>query len=493
MESGMNNESRQVRFPQLLCYGLGDLYGGGSFLIIGMLFMFYLTEVVGLSPLIAGFVFAIGKVWDAVSDPLMGYISDRTRTRFGRRRIYFLIGIAPIAVTFTLMWVPVGFSSQWTLFAYYSLAYICFSTVFTMVMVPYAALNAEMSHDYNIRTRLSGARIVFSNIATLLGGTLASKIAYQWSDNPATGFLLMAVSFATLFSLPWIVVFLGTWELPFDEKKQERGGPLSIFSQFRTIFRNKSFRIHIAMYVCAYSAIDILMALFAYYMTFYIGKPRAIPIAMGSMILTQTFAIAFYVFLSNRRGKAFSYKLGLSIWLFGLACTYFLNSQSPVWLIAIICSLIGFGMAAGVMIPWAMLPTIIDVDELITAEQRSGVYSGAMTLMRKFVQGLIAMPTIGFVLGAIGFVSKQESHSIEVLEKLKSFLFFGPGVLIVLGFMVAFLFKVTPAVHTMIVEETKRLKSGGEKNTVANDIKNICEEVTGIDYENLYVSRVVVK
>ncbi len=160
-------KEKNVGFGHLVSYGLGDLYGGGSFLIIGMLFMFYLTEIVGLSPLMAGFVFAIGKIWDAVSDPLMGFISDHTRSRFGRRRVYFLVGILPIAATFIFMWLPVGFESEWGLFAYYSLAYVLFSTIFTMVMVPYAALNAEMSRDYKVRTRLSGARMIFSGLASL--------------------------------------------------------------------------------------------------------------------------------------------------------------------------------------------------------------------------------------------------------------------------------------------------------------------------------------
>ena len=94
---------RKVGMKTLVAYGMGDMYGGGAFMIVGMLFLFYLTEVVGLSPALAGMVFGIGKVWDAVSDPLMGYLSDRTRSRFGRRRVYFLAGIVPIALSFIIL------------------------------------------------------------------------------------------------------------------------------------------------------------------------------------------------------------------------------------------------------------------------------------------------------------------------------------------------------------------------------------------------------
>jgi len=167
-DSKMRTANRPVGFGTLVAYGLGDIYGGGSFMIVGLLFMFYLTEVVGLSPALAGLVFGIGKVWDAVTDPLMGYISDRTQSRFGRRRVYFLAGIIPIAISFILMWVPLRVHSQGALFAYYSVAYILFATVFTMVMIPYSALAAELSGDYKVRNRLSGAPL-------LLGLFLASR------------------------------------------------------------------------------------------------------------------------------------------------------------------------------------------------------------------------------------------------------------------------------------------------------------------------------
>jgi oligogalacturonide transporter len=98
---------RTVRTRNLVAYGIGDIYGGGSFLIISTLLLFFLTEVAGLSPVQAGIVVGAGKFWDAVSDPLMGYISDHVRTRFGRRRVFFLLGIAPVAISFALLWLPV--------------------------------------------------------------------------------------------------------------------------------------------------------------------------------------------------------------------------------------------------------------------------------------------------------------------------------------------------------------------------------------------------
>ncbi|MFP4364940.1 MAG: MFS transporter, partial [Spirochaetia bacterium] len=301
-------EERKVKISNLIMYGMGDFFGGGSFLIIGMLYLFFLTEVVGLTPVLASAVFAIGKVWDAVSDPLMGYISDNTRSKLGRRRIYLLIGITPIALSFILMWLPVGFGSTIALFFYYSFAYILFSTVFTMVMVPYAALNAEMTTDYKVRTRMSGVRIVFSQFSALLAGTLPKIIINQFTpEQQTTGYLIMAVVFGVLYATPWIFVFLGTWELPYKKNKIKKHSPLAIFSNFGSIFKNKSFRIHIAMYICAYSAMDILMAMFAYYLTYYLDRPELYSVAMGALLITQMAMLAVYVIVANKKGKGFAY------------------------------------------------------------------------------------------------------------------------------------------------------------------------------------------
>lgn len=478
----MHTPERPVKTRNLIAYGVGDLFGGGSFLIIGMLYMYFLTEVVGLSPIRAGLVFLIGKGWDGISDPLMGWLSDRTRSRFGRRRVYFLVGIIPIAVAFILMWIPLSSTGQGALFAYYSLAYIFFSTVYTMVMVPYAALNADMSTDYKVRARMSGSRMAFSGVAAVLGGTLPSMIIKRFPDNLSAGYLVMAIGFGILFALPFIAVFFGTWELPVvrEEKKERKG----IFRQFFAVLKNRSFRWHILMYIFAYSSMDVLMALFAYFLTYYLKMPGAYPIAMGALLLTQIGMLPVYVTLGNRWGKARAYILGMSLWLIGMALSLTLGPDSSVIALALVCMTIGTGTSAAVLIPWAILPSVIDVDELMSGEKRSGVYAGAMTLARKLIQGLIAMPLIGVVLQGIGFVSKAD-QSPETLQGLRIFFFIGPMIMIVLGILVASRFRITPLTHQVLSDEIERLRKGGSPDDVTEDTRKICEELTGNRYNDL--------
>ena len=134
MTAGQNEK---LKLSTKLGFGAGDIFGGGSLMIIGFFYLFFLTDVVRISPALAGTVFLISKAWDAVSDPLMGIISDRTRTRFGRRRPYFLIGIVLIFTSFFMMWYPVGFESEMARFASVAVAYVFFSTAYTITMIPY--------------------------------------------------------------------------------------------------------------------------------------------------------------------------------------------------------------------------------------------------------------------------------------------------------------------------------------------------------------------
>ncbi|MFP4011092.1 MAG: MFS transporter [Spirochaetaceae bacterium] len=478
-------QPRQVRFSTLIAYGLGDMFGGGSFTVIGLLFMFFLTEFVGLAPFLAGMVFAVGKGFDAVSDPLMGYISDRTRSRYGRRRVYFLAGIVPIALSFAALWVPVIVGPQWARALYYAFAYVFFSAVFTMVMVPYSALNAELTRDYRARTRLSGARMVFSQFSTLLAGTLPGLIVDLAPGADATGYLLMGTAFGVFYALPWILVFLGTWELP-DYVRPARQKITAYFREFFRIFRNRVFRIHIAMYIAAYSAVDILMAVFAYFVTYYLERPGLYSLAVGSLLIAQIAMLPVYVRVANARGKGFAYCLGMGLWAGGLILVFFLaGPETPAWLISALCVVMGAGLSAGILIPWAILPTVTDVDELITGRQRAGTYSGAMTLFRKLVQGVVAVPMVGVVLELIGFVSNQP-QTPETVERLRAFFVFGPVALIVAGILVATAFPILPETHRIIRAEIERLRAGGRKEDVDEKTRDVCETVTGLSYGELY-------
>ncbi len=475
------NQERKITFKNLLSYGVGDIFGGGSFVVINLLFIYFLTDVAKLNPALAGLVVLAGKAWDAISDPIMGYISDTTKSRFGRRRIFFLLGMVPIILSFIAMWLPVSFESQMVKFIYYALAYIFFSTAFTMVMIPYSALNAEMSREYKERTRLSGARLIFSQISSLISGTVPKMIIDTFPDK-GEGFLVMSIIFTVFFALPWIIVFFGTWELP--DVQIENKSLSDFFKNLLVIWTNKSFRVHIGLYICAYSALDLIMAMFIYYLTYYIQKPHIFTMCLGAMLVTQVLFLPVYVFIANKKGKGFAYRVGVSIWAIALVSTLLFDSSTPLQYIVALSVLMGAGMSAGTMIPWAILPSVTDVGELITGKQQAGVYAGAMTFIRKLVQAIV-LAVFGGVLGAIGYKAGVV-QSPETLERLRLLFALLPPSLMVCGILISLKFKITPVTHPIIIQEINRLKMGGSKAEVEQRVKDICETLTGHKYEKLF-------
>lgn len=478
-ESAQKGEQEKLNWRQLAGYGVGDVFGGGSFILIGAFYMFFLTQVVGLSPAWAGTVFAVGKVWDAISDPLMGAISDRTRSRHGRRRLYFLLAPVPVFFSFLMMWLPVKGAGNELLVLYYTGSYLLFNTVFTMVMIPYSAINAEITSSFQDRTRLSGIRMVFSQISALLSATIPMMII----NSTENGYLIMAVVFSFFYASPWLLVFFSTKE-NCPEPEMTALGLKQIFRQFLTIFRNSSFRRLVGMYICSYTAMDIMMALFVYVLSYYLKMKSYYSLAMGSLVITQLLTLFLYVRLSNRKGKGVAYRRGLFLWIFALFSVGFLSEQSPLWMLVLICIAIGSGEIAGVFVPWAVLPSVIDVDELITSKQRSGTYSGAMTMIRKMVQGLIAMPLVGFLLESVGF--REGGVVPENLLPLKILFIAVPSFFIFSGILISLGFHITPESHNTLRKELDRLKEGGDINEMELSVRQVCEDLSGQPLERLY-------
>jgi oligogalacturonide transporter len=147
----MEQKKREERALSKICYGFADIYGGGAFVIISTFFTVFLTKALGMAPALAGTIPLIGKVWDAVTDPMMGNIADRTRSKFGAKRFYILLGSIISAITFVVMWIPFAASGSGTAqYIFYVLMYMLFSTGFTIVMVPYNGLLPDMVDDYTV-------------------------------------------------------------------------------------------------------------------------------------------------------------------------------------------------------------------------------------------------------------------------------------------------------------------------------------------------------
>lgn len=484
-------ETRKIRGWNRVAYAIGDFYGGGGFFIVGTFAMFFLVNVAGLTGTEVGLLFGLSKIWDAVTDPFMGWLSDRTKSRFGRRRLYFLIGLIPIFISFFLLWYPLpagtGHAAK---FLFYFGAYLLFYTVSTMVMIPYSALAADMTDAPKERNSLVGMRLVFSMTSTLILAVLTQPFLDSFPD-PARGHEALGLAGGLFCAVPFIFVLLGTWEMPHAEAKAENA---NFVRNFLSIFRNRAFLVQLGMYVAAYTTMDILTGWLKFYVLDYLRMPGFMSVGLGLLIILEILSVPFYKKLLDKKGAGTAYALGLSIMAVGMvllfihrpaAADYKLLSLKTVE-VALNCALIGFGMGAGIYIPYALLPYSIDADELISGDKRSGTYAGGMTLFRKLIQGAIVMPLLGVLLDAIGYVSGAAEQGASTLSSMRTLFILMPLVLIGLGILVSRAFRMTPENHGVMMAELNRLRSGGSKRDADPKTREICETLTGKPYSKLY-------
>ncbi|MGD8518312.1 MAG: MFS transporter, partial [Anaerolineae bacterium] len=240
--------SEKLSWWRRIGYGLGDIYGGGSGVVISFYYLIFLTDVVRINPALAGTVILISKAYDAITDPFEGVLSDRTRTRLGRRRPYLLAGIPLVFVSFFLLFYPVSFEQELSRFVFVILTYLFFSTVVSIVMLNYNALQAEMTLDYDERTSLSSIRIFFSTIASLLAALLPLEIVKQFPD-VRQGYIVMGLVFGLFFALPFIATVLAARERKEFQKPPEK---FDWRVAFLEPFHVRTFVLALLMYLFAF-------------------------------------------------------------------------------------------------------------------------------------------------------------------------------------------------------------------------------------------------
>ena len=486
-------KKQNLTMKNIFSYAVGDLYGGGAFFIIGALFLVFLTDVAKITPALAGTIILIGKVWDAVTDPTMGYISDNTKSKHGRRRIYFLIGIIPIFLSWFLLWSSFGLSSDIAKFIYYLLVYLLFNTVFTLVMVPYNSMPSEMTNQYQERSKLITIRMLFSQGGMLLGAVLPLTIVNFFDSNPSFGYMVMATIFGLIFSIPWIFVFLGTFEkkhvFEVTEKLPLPKVAKKISKDFGSTLKNKSLRIHTSMYIAAYVSMDIFNALLIYFIRDYLNQYQNYQVLLGVVVIIQMLSLFIVMKLVNKFGNAKTYRIHATIWMIAVFALFMINQNIPIWALLIVGAFVGLGLSGCVMTPYNMLAFVVDADEMITTKRREGIYAGMMTFMRKIAQA-VALFLVGVGLEAVNYQEPinevVQTQTPETLLGIRLMFLLGPVILLTLGIISSFRYKISPKNHEILMSEISRLKAGGSKTDVASDHKQIIESITGQDYQSLW-------
>lgn len=451
-------------------FSSGDIFGGGGQSIIAVLYLVFLTNILGINPAWAGSVVMVSKLWDAVSDPLMGVISDNTRCKMGRRKPYIFAGGFLIFFAIALLWYPINFESDVAKICYVTIVYLFYSTISTVIAVPYSSMSTEITTDFNDRNKLNLLRLVFSLVSTAIC-TLVPTLLFEnlTSGNLSiSGFYYALVfGFGTLFAVPLILIGFFTKErVPYKNENTK----FSI-KTFIKPFKIKAFRKLLALYLSQSITLDITSAVIIYYSLYVIaglGPTMFLGIFLGIQILLFP-VINKYI---NKVSKTKIYRMGLPVSIIASIGIAFYPTDLPVWGLYIITGITALGFAGAQTMCWIIFPDVVDIGELGLKERITGSFSGVMTFIRK-ASSAIAIFIIGNVLSLTGFVTPTDSVPIpnqpnSAIYGIKFIIFFAFLILMGFAYFVARKFRLTP-------EVSKRVKYFNEKQQ-ADEIKYLSQE-----------------
>ena len=479
-------KDRENSFLSKCAYGAADIYGGGAFVVISTFFTVFLTKALGMPPALAGTIPLIGKVWDAVTDPVMGNITDRTHSRFGAKRFYILIGSFISAITFILMWVPLEQATIGLKYIFYMVMYMLFSTGFTIVMVPYNALLPDMIDDYTLRGSYTGVRMAFSAFGNILAGLLSTLII---TDNTDSGrYMLVALIFGAIFCIAILITFFGTWE------KQKPVIKISLrdsFTQSFTVYKSRCFKMFILIFIFGQAATDFVTGLAVYYIDDVLnayGGGR-FTYLMGVILISQFIGMLIFNPVMAKTDKKMPILIGFPVRIAAtLAMLFFSHEGANFTVILALTFIVGLGMAGSSVTIYAILADMADVDELITSINRPGTCSGMATFIRKICAGL-SISVIGILLAMVGYDETIASAGMRQAASTQSGIayiyIFVPVLLCVITIFITAKFPMNKKEFLIIKKEIARRK-GEDNSKITPEEIAVCEKVTGFRYDRLW-------
>lgn len=455
-----------------LAYGAGDL-GPAITANIGVFFaLFFFTNVAGLSAGLAGSILMIGKIWDAINDPMVGVLSDRTKSRWGRRLPWMLYGAVPFGIFFFLQWVVPHFSAdksanQWGLFWYYVIIAIIFNTFYTAVNLPYTALTPELTQDYDERTSLNSFRFSFS-----IGGSIASlilaQIIFAQLKVPAQQQYLVLAGICTVLSvlpLYWCVFGVRDRVLGFETQHldTEQSEHIPISEQLRVALSNRPFLFVVGIYLFSWLGVQVTASILPYFVVNWMGLPEAefpkVAIAVQGTALIMLFV---WSAVSKRLGKKAVYFMGMILWIIAQAGLFFLQ-RDQISLMYLLAVMAGVGVSTAYLIPWSMMPDVIELDELNTGQRREGIFYGFMVLLQK-VGLAVGLFIVGQSLQLAGFIETvpgQPTPTQPASALLAIRIAIGPlpTLALIFGLILAYFYPITREVHAEILLKLKERNS----------------------------------
>ena len=400
-----------LSFWTKLVYGTGDWGVAGYGTLRQIFYAIFLTDVVGLEPRLASVAALIGIVWDAINDPIVGMLSDRVRTRWGRRRPFLLFFSIPFGLSFLLLWYAPPFGSQIAKAVFITIAFMISDTLETLVAVPFSALTPELTPDYDERTSLTGFRMFFNLAISLVAAVAAPAIVdgvIAGGGTQQQGYLVTAAIFGGLAAMPFLLIFFVVRE---HELTPEQTTEVSFLETVRTAWANVPFRFATAVYMLNWITFDLVALVLPFYLLYWISQGNLLSTAsvfgvslpiesavFAVLLITAVAVLPFWVWVSNRFSKQSAYIFGMIFWAV-VQLVIFSIRPGQVELVLLMAFFAGISVSSAHLLPDSLFPDVIEWDELRTRRRSEGIYYGVKNFIRKLTGAFaifIGLQTLGW-------------------------------------------------------------------------------------------------
>jgi len=412
--------SIKARLPLWLkiLYGSGDWGISSVGMMRSIFYAIYLTDVVGLEPRLASFGALVGIVWDAINDPIVGILTDRLHTRWGRRRPFLLWFAIPFGLSFVILWSAPDWDNQAALMAYVTIAFMLADTLQTLISVPFLSLTPELTPDYDERTTLTSFRSFFQLVGALsvvIAAPIIVDMILVSGGTQQQGFMLVGAIFGSIGAIP--LLLLGIFVRETSTPEQQQAMPFR--ETLREAWKNIPFRFAVGIHMLNWSAVDMVAVTFPYFLLYWVaqgdllakvhilGFDLAYESAFFGILMSVCIVfIPFWLWLARQWDKRRAYMLGMAFWVVIALTIYTIPTEGTTQLL-VIAVFAGIGVSAAYTLPDSIFADVIEWDELRTGRRQEGIFYGIRTLIRKLTGALVIFVTLQ-LLGWSGYVSPPD-------------------------------------------------------------------------------------
>ena len=401
------NKDNQTKLPFWikLLYGSGDWGISSIYMLRSIFYAIYLTDVVGLEPRLASFGGLIGIVWDAINDPIVGLLTDRMKSRLGRRRPFLLWFAIPFGISFILLWSAPNWENQIALLIYVTLTFMLADTLQTLIYVPYLSLTPELAPDYDERTSLTAFRSFFQLFGSLSVVLAAPNIVDRVLAAGLTqqqGYMLVGAIFGGIGAIPLLLI--GTFVKERSTPEQTESLPLK--KTLQVAWRNIPFRFGVGIHLLNWSATDMVSVTIPFFLLYWVaGGDQLASVRilgftlsyesafLGIMMIVCILFIRFWLWMARVLNKRDAYLIGMGFWVI-IQLLVLTIQPGDVTYMLIIAALGGIGVSAAYTLPDALFADVIEWDELRTGRRQEGIYFGVRAFIRKVAGALVIFITL---------------------------------------------------------------------------------------------------